>query len=113
MAKELEGIVVLVTTSTEEEAARIGTSLVEAQLAACANIVPAIRSIYRWEGKVVDDREALLLLKTRPELFPEVESVVKKLHSYKTPEVIGFSIDQGSAQYLGWIHSELRKPLKP
>jgi periplasmic divalent cation tolerance protein len=101
-----------VTTSTEEEAARIGRSLVEQGLAACANIVPAIRSIYRWEGKTVDDREFLVLLKTRPELFEKLQAVVKGLHSYKTPEIIAIEVKHGSAEYLGWIDAETSKALK-
>jgi periplasmic divalent cation tolerance protein len=105
-------IVVLVTTATEEEAAHIGRAVVDARLAACANIIPRIRSIYHWEGRTVDEHEALVLLKTRIELFRELEREVKRLHTYKIPEIIALPIEEGSGQYLQWIHAETSKPLK-
>jgi periplasmic divalent cation tolerance protein len=105
-------IVVFVTTSTEEEAARISRTVVDARLAACANIIPRIRSIYRWEGKAADENEALVILKTRGDLFQTLEREVKRLHTYKTPEIIALPIQHGSAQYLEWIHAETSKPLK-
>jgi periplasmic divalent cation tolerance protein len=105
-------IVVLITAASEDEAARIGRALVDARLAACANIISRIRSIYRWEGKIADEPESLILVKTRRELFPELEREVRKLHSYKTPEIIALPIQEGSAQYLEWIHAETHKALK-
>jgi periplasmic divalent cation tolerance protein len=96
-------IVVFVTAASEEEAARIGRSVVEAGLAACANVVPRIRSIFQWEGKVTDEQEALMLLKTRAGLFEELVAAVKGLHSYQVPEIIALPIGQGSADYLKWI----------
>ena len=106
-------VVVLVTTASEEEAARIARSVVEAGLAACANIVPRIRSIYRWEGKVTDEQETLMLLKSRLELFPSLQEEIKRLHSYAVPEIIALPIRKGLNQYLQWIHEETRKPLRP
>ena len=105
-------IVVFVTTSTEEEAARISRTVVEARLAACANIIPRIRSIYHWEGKTADESEALVVLKTRSNLFQTLEREVKRLHTYKTPEIIALPIQHGSTSYLQWIHAETSKPLK-
>jgi len=102
-------IVVLVTTTSEEEAIRIGRSLVEARLAACSNILSGVRSIFRWEGHVAEEREALLLLKSSTELFEELAAMIKALHSYKVPEIIALSIVQGSPDYLSWIRDETRK----
>jgi periplasmic divalent cation tolerance protein len=105
-------IVVIVTTGSEDEAGRIGQAVVEAGLAACANILPRIRSIYRWEGKVADETESLILLKSRPSLFDALEKEIKKLHSYSVPEVIALPIVKGSEKYLQWIQAETRKILK-
>jgi periplasmic divalent cation tolerance protein len=96
-------IVVFVTTSSEEEAARISRSLVETGLVACANILPRIRSIFRWEGKVAEEQEALIILKSRSQRFEELTSAIKKIHSYKVPEIIAIPIVQGSAEYLSWL----------
>ena len=96
-------LVVLVTTSTRDEAAAIAESLVLERLAACVNIVAAIESIYRWEGKVTRDSEALMILKTTEERYPELERRVKELHSYSTPEVVALRIERGSEQYLNWL----------
>ncbi len=99
----MSAIVVIVTASNEEEAAKIGKALVEERLAACANIVPKIRSIYRWEGKVQDDPEALMLIKTTDDLFEALIKRVKELHSYSVPEIIALPIGAGSSDYLSWI----------
>ena len=99
----MSAIVVIVTASNEEEAAKIGRALVEERLAACANIVPKIRSIYRWEGKVQDDPEALMLIKTTDKAFDALVSRVKELHSYSVPEIIALPIGAGSSDYLSWI----------
>jgi periplasmic divalent cation tolerance protein len=96
-------IVVFVTTASEEEAARIGRAVVEDGLAACANVIPRIRSIFRWEGKVSDEQEALMLLKTRADLFDDLAKAVKRHHSYDVPEIIALPIGRGSADYLKWI----------
>ncbi len=94
---------VLVTAGSEDEAAKIAKALVEERLAACANIVPNIRSIYRWEGKVQDEAEALLIIKTSETSLPALEERVRALHSYGVPEVIALKLDQGSAPYLNWL----------
>ena len=104
-------LVVLVTTATHEEGASIGDTLVTERLAACVNIIPAIESIYRWEGKVTHDREALMVIKTTDERYPEIERRVKELHSYSTPEVIALKIDRGSAGYLDWLRESVRDEL--
>ena len=101
-----DSIVILVTAGSEAEAEKIATALVEEQLAACVNILSPIRSIYRWEGKVADDREWLLLIKTRAECFAAVEARVKALHSYQVPEVIALPIVAGAEGYMRWLRGE-------
>lgn len=98
------GIVVFVTTTTEDNAAAIGRALVEERLAACANLVGPIRSIYRWQEVVEDGAELLLMIKTRAGLYPALEDRIKELHPYEVPEVIAVNIEHGSAQYLEWLH---------
>lgn len=98
-----EAILVYVTTANEEEARRIGRTLVERKLAACANIVPAIQSIYEWEGKVVEDDETLLLLKSTATALEELTACVKELHSYSVPCVTAFPIAGGNKDYIQWV----------
>jgi periplasmic divalent cation tolerance protein len=95
--------IVLTTCSSEEEANRIAQYLVENLLAACVNIIPQIKSIYRWQNKVESAREWLLLIKTTVEEFPSVRDAIRKLHSYDLPECIAIGIEDGSAEYLEWI----------
>ena len=102
-------LLVLVTTSSYDEAASIAGALVSERLAACVNVVPAIESIYRWEGKVTHDREALMIIKTTDERYPELERRVKDLHSYSTPEVIALRIERGSSDYLEWLRNSTAK----
>ncbi|NOT53857.1 MAG: divalent-cation tolerance protein CutA [Deltaproteobacteria bacterium] len=99
-------ILILVTAGSETEAETIAKTLVEERLVACVNIVNPIRSIYRWEGKVADDREWLLIGKTVAANFAAVEARVKALHSYQVSEVIAVPIHHGSAAYLQWIRDE-------
>jgi periplasmic divalent cation tolerance protein len=99
-------IVVLTTCESEEEAARIARHLVENKLAACVNIVPKIRSVYRWNDKVEDATEFLLLIKSSRGHFDEVRTQIGKLHSYEVPEVIAMPIVDGSASYLAWLDKE-------
>jgi periplasmic divalent cation tolerance protein len=96
-------IVVLVTCGSEEEALKIANALVEAHLAACANLVAPIRSIYRWEGKIWDEKEWLLIIKTQKHRFEALEKKVKSLHSYSVPEIISLPIVEGSLPYLNWL----------
>ena len=96
-------IVVLVTCGSEEEAAKIANSLVEEGVAACVNIISPVRSIYRWEGKIWDEKEWVLIIKTQKKRFEELQKKVKSLHSYSVPEVIALPIVEGSAPYLKWL----------
>jgi periplasmic divalent cation tolerance protein len=101
-------IIILVTAGAEEEAEKIARALVEERLAACVNLISPIRSIYRWEGKVQDDREWLLVIKTQPTHFAAVEAQVKALHSYQVPEVIALPVVDGSEKYLEWVKGETK-----
>jgi periplasmic divalent cation tolerance protein len=101
-----DALVVLVTTPTPEHAAEIARALVDERLAACGNVVPGLRSIYRWEGKVQEDAEALLVLKTTRARFDALRARVLALHPYELPEVIALPIEEGSAPYLAWIAAE-------
>lgn len=103
-----EPIVVLVTCGSEEEALRIANALVEGHLAACVNLVSPIRSIYRWEGKIWDEKEWLLIIKTQKKRFQELEKKVKSLHSYSVPEIISLPIVKGSSSYLKWIRENTK-----
>jgi periplasmic divalent cation tolerance protein len=82
--------------------------LVEEKLVACSNIISPIRSIYRWQGKICDDKEALIILKTKKKLFKQIEKRVKALHSYDVPEVISMPIIEGSNEYLSWLKNETK-----
>ena len=98
-----DSIVVLVTCASEEESLKIARALVEDHLAACVNLVAPIRSIYRWEGKIWDEKEWLLIIKTQKHRFEALEKKVKSLHSYSVPEIISFPVTEGSSAYLDWI----------
>ena len=100
---EPESIVVLVTCGSEEEAQKIAHALVEEHLAACVNLVSPIRSIYRWEGKIWDEKEGLLIIKTQKKRFQELEKKIKSLHSYSVPEIIALPVADGSSSYLNWL----------
>jgi periplasmic divalent cation tolerance protein len=99
----VDAIVALVTCGSEEEATKIANLLVEEHLAACVNIIPPVRSLYRWEGKIWDEREWILIIKTQKKRFEELEKKVKSLHSYSVPEIIGLPVVEGSASYLKWL----------
>jgi len=99
---------VIVTTSKLEEAEQIADKIVEKSLAACVNIVPKIRSIYRWEGKVEHSRETLMLIKTVDSKVKKLKKQIKKLHSYDIPEILVLKIDDGDNNYLDWIDSVVK-----
>lgn len=99
-------VVVLVTVPDAETGARIGRALVAERLAACVNLVPGLRSFYRWEGEIQEDEEVLLLVKTRADRLPELSRRVQALHPYDLPEVLALPAMGGSAAYLDWIEAE-------
>ena len=105
-------VVILVTVANRREGRQIARHLVEARLAACVNITQTIQSIYRWKGKLVEDKEFLLVIKSARPLFPEVKTAITRMHSYQTPEIICLPIIEGSEDYLRWISDSL-EPLGP
>jgi periplasmic divalent cation tolerance protein len=96
-------IVVIVTGGSVRECKKIARALIEQKLIACANIVPAIRSLYVWKKKIADEKECLMLLKTTRDHLAALHLEVEKLHSYSVPEVIALPIIDGSPNYLNWI----------
>jgi len=98
--------VVLSTAGSEAEALSLARALVDRRLAACVNVVPGVRSIYRWKGAVHDDAEWILVVKTRAERFEEVRRTIRELHSYEQPEVVRLDIAEGDEGYLRWIEAE-------
>jgi periplasmic divalent cation tolerance protein len=103
-----DGIVVLITAGSEEEARKIAGALVDDHLAACVNIVSGILSFFFWEAKAQTARESLLICKSRAPLLQSLINRVKALHSYSVPEIIALPIAGGSADYLAWIGESTR-----
>jgi periplasmic divalent cation tolerance protein len=101
--------VVFVTVGNADAAAAIAKKLVEERMVACANLVPRIRSIYRWKGEIYDEEEYLLIMKTRSSLVPALTMRVRELHSYEVPEIIAVSIEEGLPEYLNWVMENTRE----
>lgn len=100
--------VTFVTIDTEEHAKTLANALVENEVAACVNIVAGVRSIYRWEGRLCDDGELLLVIKSRQNLFERMSAVIRQHHPYSVPEIISLPIVAGSESYLAWIDGVTR-----
>jgi periplasmic divalent cation tolerance protein len=94
-----------VTMPDKERATSMARVLVDEGLAACVNVVPGVRSIYQWDGKVQEDEEVLCLIKTRPAVFDRARARILALHPYDLPEVMAFAVDEGSRDYLDWVQS--------
>ncbi|MBI5493295.1 MAG: divalent-cation tolerance protein CutA [Deltaproteobacteria bacterium] len=103
-------ILVFSTVPSPEEGARIGKAVVGEGLAACCNIIPGLRSIYLWKGKLCDEGEALCLLKTRAQLFDRLKDRIKELHTYEVPEIVAIDIKDGLREYLSWIGTVTEGP---
>ena len=96
-------LVVLVAVGDKKEAVRIGQEMVNARLAACANIITGIQSIYRWKGKVMKAKEVLLVFKSTVPRYQALEKAIKTMHTYETPEIIALPVIKGLDQYVGWV----------
>jgi periplasmic divalent cation tolerance protein len=96
-------VVAFSTASSLEEGRRIANALVAERLAACVNIVDNINSVYRWQGAVESSAESLLIIKTRGNLIPAIETRLRELHSYAIPELVAIPISQGAQPYLDWL----------
>ena len=101
-----DAVVVLTTVSTEDEAVQLVRGLLDRKVIACGTLVPGARSLYRWEGRVADEREVLVLLKTRSAIVPTLKTAFAELHPYKTPELLALAADGGLEKYLEWINAE-------
>jgi periplasmic divalent cation tolerance protein len=101
-------LIVLSTCGSAEEAAKIAQHLVENRLAACVNVIPQVKSVYRWQETVESAQEWLLLVKTTAERFARVRDEIRALHSYELPECIAIPIEHGSAAYLQWIEDNVK-----
>ena len=101
-------MLVLTTLPSAEAAAELAKAVVGEKLAACANLLPAVRSIYRWQGRVQDEGEVLVLFKTRQEHFERLKARLLELHPYEIPEVLAIPVEQGYQAYLDWLGQETR-----
>ncbi len=97
---------IYITVPSQTVAEKIAATLVEQRLAACANIIPGMKSLYRWQGKVERRDETVLILKTQPQLFSAIEIAVKALHPDQTPCIVSLPVDAGNAAYLKWVEAE-------
>lgn len=102
-------IVVFCTVPDENVAEKIAHEVVKRKLAACCNIVPGLRSIYVWKDEIQDDKEMLLLIKTKENVFPELQNAITEIHPYSIPEIISLSIEKGSKNYLNWVEQNVKK----
>lgn len=109
MTDKTGNIVVLSTCSGNEEAEKLARLLLEERLAACVNIVPGLRSFYRWKGAIESAGECLLIVKSSRELFDRLRAALEKAHSYEVPEVLALPVVDGSDQYLDWLQANLRE----
>ena len=110
MAKPEDLIVVVTSVGTEEQALDVAHALVRARRAACVNIVPNIHSVYRWKGRVCDDGEMLLIIKTRASQFDGVRETIQRVNTYELPEILGYRVDKASPGFAQWIEKMTAAP---
>jgi periplasmic divalent cation tolerance protein len=101
-----DALVVLTTVANADEAATLVRALLERRLIACGTILPGVRSLYRWEGKIADESEVVVLLKTQAARVDALEVAFAELHPYKVPELLALPVQAGLAKYLDWIAGE-------
>lgn len=102
-------MVVLTTVANEDDAGRLATALVERRVAACVNVLPGVRSIYRWQGAVQDDRELLLLVKTTRARLDDATAAIKELHPYEVPEIVALEAASVADAYASWLADCVRR----
>ena len=103
-----DALIVFCTCENEQQARRLATDLVERRLAACVNILPGVHSIYRWQGRVENAEEVLLLIKTTESTFAALAHQIHELHSYETPEIVGIAISNADGNYLDWLRQQVQ-----
>ena len=106
---QLETILIYVTTNSETEAASIARNLVEQGLCACVNIIPQVRSIYSYNGKINDDSEVMMIIKSTKNLYSSLEKRILSIHSYEVPEIISVDIARGNDRFISWIGESVKK----
>jgi periplasmic divalent cation tolerance protein len=100
-------VVVLTTCDSQEQAGRLARHLIEHRLAACVNILPAARSVYRWKDQIEEAAEFVLVIKSRRDVFQKLREAIAHLHTYEVPEIIALPVVDGSEAYLNWLDREL------
>ncbi len=105
----VRAIGVVTSVGTEDQAYLIARELIARRQAACVNVLSGVRSIYRWKGKICQDDEFLLVIKTRAEEFEEVAATIRELHSYELPEILAFNVSKGDKSFLDWIGASVDK----
>ena len=105
--KSTEALVVFSTFASAEEARKVCRQLVEERLVACANLLPAVESIYRWQGGVETATETMAIMKTTAAGYPKLEARLQQLHSYAVPEIVALPVGAGSEAYLKWVHENV------
>jgi periplasmic divalent cation tolerance protein len=101
-----DAIVVLTTVANDDEAVTLVRALLDRRLIACGTLLPGARSLYRWQGKIANESEVLLVLKTRSARMESLQQAFRELHPYKVPELLALSVDSGLEKYLEWINAE-------
>ena len=102
-------VVVLCTLPPGDAASSIARTLVEERLAACVNLVPAVRSIYEWQGAICDEPEQLAIVKTTRDGLDALRARLVALHPYDVPEVLALAVEDGHLPYLGWVHERVKR----
>jgi periplasmic divalent cation tolerance protein len=105
----MRAICVVTTVGTEDQAYLIARELVARRQAACVNVLPGVRSIYRWQNKICQDQELLLVIKTAAGEYEAVAETIRELHSYELPEILSFTVTKGEQGFLAWIASSVDK----
>ena len=101
-----DAMIVLTTVASDEEAVQFVRALLDRRLVACGTFLPGARSLYRWQGKVADEREVVIMLKTRSARLETLRTAFAELHPYKVPELLALPVEAGSEKYLEWINGE-------
>lgn len=106
-----EIVQVITTTNSSDVAEKIAKNLLEKKLAACVQIIIPVRSLYWWQGKIEDENEVIIFIKTRRELYKELEVEIKNCHNYTIPEILCFPVIEGNPDYLDWVYSVTKHPI--
>lgn len=104
----MEFLVIYCTVPNKKEGKEIARKLVEKKLAACVNIIDHVESVFSWDGELCEEKEAMMIIKTKKELFDKVQFIIQDMHSYNVPEIIAMPIVEAEETYLKWIGHETR-----